>query len=1063
MFAEIEKNSEYIFFYYDNVLDVTRKVNIRAKDETVDKILDKIFKDTENTYVIDDRQIFISKREAPETVLQQDNKVKVTGSVRDERGEPLIGASVVEKGTSNGIATNAEGSFTLSVDKNAILQVSYLGYVVQEIRVGNQTNFSITLQEDIAILEESVVIGYGTMKKKDLTGSVASLSDVSIADLLMSDVSKALQGRISGLDVVSAGSTPGAGSKIILRGRRSFEAANEPLYIVDGMAFYGDLNDINPYDIKSIDVLKDASSTAIYGSRGANGVIIISTKRGDVGKPRVTLESSAGIEVRYGNIPLLNTQQWVARFKEGLLMENPNRTEADLEEEVRRLLSETELENYQNGITTDWQDMVLQDGWHQKHQLSIQGGNDAVQYNIGFNTYNQEGLIPTFRFDRYSIRPNIDINLSKTLKIGISAALSYSIRHSKIYYFDGTGYEAISDSFDDACYLPPTSSPFDKNGNFLVRPGQSTTFYVNALMDQYNDSYRWENRRYSGFVNTFAEWQILPSLTYRFNAGFNANPNSDKVAAGQWSNWRRGSSSYARIINNETLSSNFENVLTYSKNFNDKHNLILTGIHSYQNYHMENSSIQVSELPYVPARWYNLGDATAGFVTSSNLQAWKLLSFAGRAFYSMNDRYLLTLSVRADGATQFAENHKWGYFPSVALGWRISEESFLKESSWLSNLKLRLSYGLTGNQAIAPYQTQGSLLTTVYDYNGAEGLGARPLELANKDLKWETTAVYNVGLDFGFFKGRINGNVELYKSITTDLLMYRNLPNTTGFSRVLENVGITQNKGIEIGLNTLNIQKHNFSWNTNFNFYLNREEIVELYNGKVDDPGSGWFIGYPIKVFYDYKKIGIWQLDEAEEAAKFGRKPGQIKVLDAKEDGILNSDDRVIVGSREPKFVCSLNNSFRYNNWDLAFNFYCRWGGTNETRSFIQQAFTNTNYMVVDYWTPTNPTNSYPRPDQSRTAHLESTTLAYRDASFIRMGTLSLGYTLPKNIVNNSLRLQNARIFFTGDNLWYWTKAEYRKNNLLVEWSGNDAEATAHADLFFPASRTYSLGVNITF
>jgi TonB-linked SusC/RagA family outer membrane protein len=983
----------------------------------------------------------------------------VTGTVKDESGMPLIGASITEVGTTNGIISDVNGFFSISVSPNATLRINYLGYIAQDVKATTGAPVNVILMEDNQALDEVVVIGYGVQKKKDITGAVASVSDQDFANLALSDVSQALAGRIPGLDVVSSGVNPGDAGSILLRGRRSFVASNDPLIILDGMTFYGELNDINPYDIQSIDVLKDASSTAIYGSKGANGVIIITTKRGQIGKPIVTLESQGGIQAAYGKIPLMNSEQWVERYREGLRMAGTN--ESDLDDEIIKAIGEKEWANYKAGNSTDWQDLLLENGWSQKHQLSVQGGTENVQYNVSANFFDQKGMIPTRKFDRYSIRPNIDINLSKTVKVGLSSLLSYNIRQSKMFYYEGIGVEGYSDGWDDAVALPPTSVPYDEDGKLIMWPGNTTAFYVNPLADLENDSYRWENKRYSALINLYGEWNILPSLMYRVNLGLNVVSNSNKSFAGSMSNFRRGKTSYAYIYNKISNQSNIENILTFNKTFNDIHQLTVTGIHSFHTSHMESNDVTVHDLPYDLARWHNIGSASTVSGYGSNFQEWKLLSFAGRVFYGLKDKYLMTLSLRADGATQFAENHKWGYFPSAALAWRITEESFMENSkNWLSNLKLRLSYGVSGNQGISPYQAQGILSRTVYGFDEGEGYGMRPGELANKDLKWETTAVYNVGLDFGFLNGRISGNVELYKSKTTDLLMYRNLPITTGFQRVLENVGVTKNKGIELALNTINIKNSDFTWGTDVSFYLNREEIDELYNGKVDDVGSRWFIGQPIETFYDYKKIGIWQLGEETEAAKYNRVPGQIKIQDTNNDGAITSDDRVILGSRQPDFVLNLTNSFRYKDWDLSFNFNTRWGQMNHTRSFGIEAFTNTNKPLFDYWTPSNPTNEYPRPDQSRSGYLEGSSLQYRDGSFIRLKTLSLGYTFPKNFVN-SLSLQNARVYFTGDNLWYWTKAEYKDMNLEPEWSGStDSDYT---DMYFPASRTFTLGLNITF
>ena len=971
----------------------------------------------------------------------------ISGTVVDAAGDPVIGASVMEKNTNNGVITDIDGNFTISVGRSdAVLTISYIGFASQDIKAERGKTIKVTLLEDTQSLDEVVVIGYGTQKKKDLTGSVASVSDREFADLSMSDVSKALAGRIPGLDVVSSGTNPGDVGQILLRGRRSIVASNEPLIILDGSTFYGSLNDINPYDIKSIDVLKDASSTAIYGSRGANGVIIITTKRGVVGKPKFTLESYVGFQSNYGDIPMMNGKQFAAWQREAARASGKTGTDDELDQQY---LGAVEYANYKAGKSVNWQDMVYQTGFQQKHQLSVSGGSEAVQYSLAASYFSMEGTLKSRSFERYTINPTIDIQLNKAVKVGFSSLLSYNVRESDME----TGM-----ALEDAIYNSPLGSPTNEDGTPRFDPADDG-YRKHPLSDLIWDSYRWKNKRYSAYVNLYGEWKIIPELTYRVNFGVNATLNAVKESTGEYSikGFRNGRPTAAYLTDGEQTRMNVENILTFDKTFNDIHHLTLTAIHSYQTSHEEENYTGVQDIPYLLSRWYNIGTASTVNGYSSNLKEWKLLSFAGRAFYGLMDRYLLTLSVRADGATQFAPNHKWGYFPSTALAWRISEESFMGGTkNWLSNLKLRLSYGVAGNQAINPYQTQGSLVSTVYGFDETSGLGMRPGELANQDLKWETTSVYNIGLDFGFFNGRINGNVELYMSKTKDLLMYRKLPITTGFQQVLANVGSTENKGIEAGLHTLNIQTKDFSWNSDFTFYLNREKITELYNGKDDDIGNKWFIGQPINVYYDYKKIGIWQLGEEEEAAKFGCVPGQIKLQDTHEDGKYTDEDRVIIGSREPKFVLNFGNTFRYREWDLSFDFYTRWGHTTSVGFLNQPTSGRLNKSSkIDYWTPDNPTNAHPRPNETWEYYPSyASTLTYRDGSFIRLRNLSIGYTLPKSLTS-SMHLTNARVYVTGQNLWYWTKSEVDDLNLEPEWSGNTGT--------YPASRTFMLGVNVTF
>lgn len=966
------------------------------------------------------------------------------GVVEDTAGDPLIGASVFIKGGSNGIATGIDGKFALSVKKGDILDVRYIGYMPVDIKITGQNDVVISMKEDLRNLDEVVVVGYGTQKKRDLTGSVASVSDRDFADRPVSDVSQALAGKVAGLDIVASGTNPGDNASMLLRGHRSFVASNDPLIILDGVTFSGALNDINPYDIKSIDILKDASSTAIYGSQGANGVIIITTKRGDNSAPRVTLDMYWGFSKIYGTLPVMNGNQFAAWQREAARAMNRIGTDDELN---KTYLDKVEYDNLVAGNSVNWQDMLYQTGFQQKYQLGVAGGTEKVQYNITGNFFSQEGVIPTRKFERFSVHPNVDVKISPTVKVGMSTLLSYNRRHSKIE----PGMAA-----EDAIFNSPLGSPRDEDGNINFDPANDG-YRRHPLSDFEYDSYRWEDRRYSGYVNLYADWQILPVLKYHFNFGADAiiNNTKESTTPNSIKGSRAGRPTAAYLTNREYTKLTVENILTFDKEWNDMHHLTVTGIHSYQTYHGEQNYIGAQDIPYDDSRWYNIGTASTINGYDSALTEWKLLSFAGRAFYSFNDRYLLTLSMRADGASQFSPNHKWGYFPSAALGWRLSEESFFENTrSWLSNLKLRLSYGVTGNQGISPYQTQGNLKSTVYGFDEASGLGMRPGELANKDLKWESTKVYNLGIDFGFFNNRLSGNIEMYLSRTSDLLMYRYIPITTGFERVLSNVGSTKNKGIEVALHSINIDNRNFNWTTNATFALNREKIDELYNGKVDDIGNKWFIGQPINVFYNYKKIGLWQLGEEDEAAKYGQKPGQVKLLDVDGNNKYTDDDRMILGSTQPKFVLDVVNSLRWRDWDMSFDVYVRCGNMMSVGYFNQPSSGRLNKLAtLDYWTPENPTNSYPRPtDQYESDYTYGSTLTYRSGTYVRLKTLTLGYTLPKSLMEK-FRINSARIYCTADNLWYWSKAEFDDLNMDPEYNGSTR----------PATRTFIFGLNVSF
>lgn len=976
----------------------------------------------------------------------------VTGKVTDANGAPLPGVTVFIKGTATGTVTSIDGNYTLGVPNDAkALMFSFIGMKTQEIQIGNQSSLNVKMEADVIGLEEVVAVGYGTQKRRDITGAVSSVGSQEINDYPVTNVSEALVGKIAGLDVIESGANPGDGAQIRLRGRRSFTASNDPLFILDGVPFYGSINDINPYDIESVDVLKDASSTAIYGSRGANGVIIITTKRGKTGKPTFKFEAFAGPEIMYGNIPFGNGEEYAERGRASLRYSGQYKDAAgnivyETSEELdKKFFQPEEYDNlYVNNKWYNYQDMLFQNAFEQKYQLSVDGGTEAVKYNIAGNYYNEEGLIPGRTFNRATVRSNLDVKLSPKFKVGTSILLGYNLRH----------WDSSDGAVDEAQQGSPLGKPYNDDGTARFKP-TADGIRSHPLADYEFNSYTRDMKRWSGYISAYGEYQILPSLTYRLNLGVDLNVSSDKEFQGYYSIARNQGTPYAGNDHQVYSRNLYESILTWDKEFGD-HKITLTGVQGIQSQHAETANIDVSGIPYEKAQYHNIGAATTINGVASDLIEWKLLSYVGRLFYGYKGKYLLTASMRADGASQFAPNHKWGYFPSAALAWRVSDEEFMKSISWLSNLKFRLSYGVTGNQAISPYQTQGGLAPTIYAWDETGSFGYRPADLANKNLKWESTAVKNIGLDFGFFEGRIGGNIEFYDTDTYDLLMLRQLPSNTGYLNVIENIGNTRNRGFELGLNTVNVEKGDFKWSSDFLFYLNREEIVELYNGKVDDVGNRWFIGYPIHVYYDYKKIGIWQTEEAQEAAGYARKPGEIKLADLNNDGKYTDADRSVVGTREPDFVTSLTNRFNYKNFDLSFILYCRWGNTVYASAFNPHSQKRYNQLVQDYWTPQNPTNAYPSPNENREGTLDGSTLGYLDGSYIRLRQLSLGYNFPKALLQRTNFLTDARIYLTGENLWYWTKSPLREFNI-------DPEDPDDIGTPYPAVRSVIVGVNISF
>ncbi|MFP4366329.1 MAG: SusC/RagA family TonB-linked outer membrane protein [Bacteroidales bacterium] len=970
----------------------------------------------------------------------------ITGQVTGEDNEPIPGVTVVAKGTNVGALTDVDGNYSISVPSNInTLVFSFVGMQTREIAIDDQTTIDVQMSDDLIGLDEVVVIGYGTQQRRDITGSVASISSNDITNMPISRLDAALQGSIPGLDVVATGHNPGDGTQIILRGRRSFSASNEPLFILDGIPFYGDLKDINPYDIASIDVLKDASATAIYGSRGANGVIIITTNRGDVSAPRFNFESYAGPTTRYGRIPYGTGEDYAERGREAFRAAGDYPDDGQIYPDLdQQFFQAEEWENMQRGTWTDYQDMLFQNGYKQKHQLSVDGGTEAVKYNFTGNMFDEEGILPGRTFARYSLRNNLDVTLSDRFNVGTSILLSNNIRRRKSN--DGAMGQAYTNS--------PLGKPFEDDGTPRFSPVADGTRML-PVADYEFDSYRWDEKRWAANIAVFGEYMITDDLKYRINLGTDTNVRSTKQSAGYFSITRNQGTPSA--YNNHSIFNRmtYESILSYDKAFNDDHSLSLTAVHGIQTQRGETTNTSVSDLPYERARYHNIGSASVINSVGSGLNEWALLSYVGRVFYGYQGKYMFTGSLRADGASQFSVDNKWGYFPSAAFAWRISEEGFMAgTANWLTNLKLRLSYGVSGNQAIDPYVTQGGTSRTTYAWDESAAFGYRNSDLANRSLKWETTAVTNLGLDFAFIGGKINGNVELYDTQTTDLLMERQLPINTGYSSIIENIGSTRNRGIELGLHAVKLEQSNFRWDSDYSWYLNREEIVELYAGKDDDIGNQWFIGHPIHVYYDRQKIGIWQTDEAAEAAGYGRNPGEIKLLDVDNDGSYTDADRLILGDRQPDFVFQTTQRLSYGNWDLSAIGYLRWGNMAQVGAFNPHSQKRYNQLVFNYWTPDNPTNDYPRPNENREGTLDGGTLRYRDGSFFKLRQVYLGYNIPGSLLQNMF-INNARVYFTAENPWYWTKSELADYNMEPETHTNVST--------YPALRSFIFGINVSF
>lgn len=982
----------------------------------------------------------------------------VTGLVRDEKGEPLPGVNILIKGTQLGTITDSDGRFKIEVaEGNAILIFSFVGYITQEVEIGNRDLLEIALSVDERALEELVVIGYGSQKKADVTGSIASISTQALREVPVTNAQQMLQGRAAGVDVVHAGNRPGDGMTVRVRGRRSFNAGNDPLYVVDGIPISGGFNEINPDDIESIDVLKDASATAIYGSRGANGVVIITTKRGKVGQTQVNYQTYFGKSRIMRFADLLNGPDF-AEYKRESRRANINPAtgrpfydDADPNADVNSgIFDAVELEGIAQGRSTDWQRLLIHDGKVQNHGVSISGGSERTNFNISLGYFNDVGIIKGQDFERYTTRINLDHQIGNRVKVGMSTLGSFSERN-------GAALNPYNSFADFGAFTEnPLGAPYDENGNLIFRP-TSDGLRTNPLAELVPGAVINKRKVFRLFSSMYSEVDLLDGLKFRMNFGPDISHDRTGNFRGRYTNARQGGDPSASNGESLSLQYTWENMMTYSKVLANKHSINVTALHSVQNSQFENSNIDVTGLPVESLEYYNLGAASIINGVGSDFRSWSIVSYMARINYIFDQRFLLTLTGRADGSSKFAPGKKWGYFPSVALGWNLANESFLQNSRMVSNLKLRASYGETGNEGISPYQTNGLLQRTVYDYDGASAFGYRPSSIRNNDLRWETTASTNIGIDFGFFNNRITGSLELYQSKTTDLLLPRLLPITSGFNSILSNVGVKRNKGIELSLSTYNISSNKqggFEWTTDLNLYSNKEEIVELSQGKVDDVGNLRFIGHPAVVYYDYVKLGIWQLGEEELAKQYSSILGGIKVKDVNGNGVIDPDDRQILGSDIPKLSGGMTHRFSYRGFDLSIFAFARLGSMIKSTEYGTFRFNSgrVNQYRIDYWTKDNPTNAFPQPNSNYETPLFGSTLSYFSGSFVKIRNINLGYNLPSDILHH-IRAKSLRAYISLQNPFVFSEYVSKYNGLDPENPTNNT----------PPSRQFLLGLNITF
>ena len=800
--------------------------------------------------------------------------ITVKGIVKDNLGESVIGANVTEKGTTNGMITDLDGNFSLTVQKNATLVISYIGYVTQEIAIKGNTNLNIILKEDSKALEEVVVIGYGTARKSDVTGSIASVGGDKLQEMPSTNITYALQNRVAGVDMTQTSSQPGATMQIRIRGTRSLTASNDPLVVLDGIPFMGNLSDINPGDIKSMDILKDASSTAIYGSRGANGVILITTNRGAQGTPaKFTYNGYVGAKSVFSKYPMMDGPKYAEMRKYAGKFENS--------------LDESD------DMNTDWQDLLYRTGMVNSHDVSVAGGTNNGSYSFGAAYYKDQGVIPTQNYTRYSLRGSFDQGVGKYFRFGLTTNSNYNVtKGSNIDLYSVLNNTPLVNPYNEDGSLKRTVKLNSQDENFVV---------TRDVVENLEDSWLNEKKGFGTYNNLFAEVQCpwVKGLKYRVNLGLNYRSTKGGVFTGEGINSSTADTpSTASLEHTETTNWAIENLITYDRTFG-KHQLNIVGMYSAEETVYTKSHIAARDIPAEYLQYYNLGRAEGTITVNPDnwdYQKSGLMSWMGRAMYTYDNRYMLMATVRADASSRLAKGHQWHTYPAVSAGWNIGQESFMDDLEWLDILKVRVGYGQTSNQAVAPYSTWGKLSTRPYNF-GPTGYatGYYVSALPNYDLGWEYSSTWNFGLDFTLLGGRLSGTFEYYIQKTSDLLQSVNLPSTSGVSSYVGNVGKTENKGVEFTLNGTILDNHNgWTWDASINISANRNKLTELASGAERDEANNWFVGHPIDAIYDYEKIGLWQEgDPYLDILEPGGNVGMIKVNAARKSKVDDNTARM--------------------------------------------------------------------------------------------------------------------------------------------------------------------------
>jgi len=1008
----------------------------------------------------------------------------VTGTVTDQAGEPMIGVNVLVEGTSNGAITDFNGKYSINnVSDRSVLSVTYIGYLSQKITVGQRSVINIEMKDDSKTLDEVVVIGYGTQKKSDLTGAVGSVNTEDIVSKRTTSVMEALQGAVAGVQITKSTARAGSGFDIQIRGKSSIKSDSGPLYIVDGIAV-DNIQFLNPQDIERIDILKDASSTAIYGSRATEGVVLVTTKSAanvsPTTKPTISYDGYYGIRETTRMPEFTNGLEFMQyRFQRYTLTDNMNTahpvyTITDTNRATALMQTSPKItEMLKNGEYFDWKDYVTRTGAEQNHYVSISGATKDVNYHMGTGFQEEKGIYLKDDYKRFNFKGSMDAKINPIFKAGFSVNLAHA-----------TQDKGSEDAIKNAFVFSPFAFPYDENGEAYEVPGGRDALgttdgaQFGSTFSPILDIQNTIDETRSFYVIGSAYLQANPLKDLYVKTTFSPNYSHDRVGfyQGVKTEARKSKDDYAKITNKERFSWTWDTQVDYSMELKNHHKLSAMGIFSMYASNYEESMAQGEKFSSFTS-FHNMGNAATLLAPSSSYSEYSMMSYALRLNYSYKDRYLMTATMRADGSSRFADDNRWGTFPSVALAWRASEEEFLK-NDWLSNLKLRLSFGVTGNNNVGNYAVFSSpSRKSYYDFGGVAAEGYAPNGIVNMGLSWEKSNEWNLGVDYGLFNNRISGSIDAYNKTSKGLLMTRKLVMEMGYSASMtDNVGKVRNRGIEVTLNTVNVQTKDFYWSTTFNFSYNKNEITELYGSKADDPGNLWYIGEPVNVHRFYKYLGVVTDKEAEYWFNtYGFPEGTAKIQDTDENDTINDDDKILA-NKDPKWIGSVTSNLSWKNWDFSFNIYTKQDYTVRSR-FLEQylAYSARGLMQLnmDYYIPAGTPilkddgtagiqesthyGKYPYPNNSLQnqgwgTYFNKENISYVDASFVKVKNITLGYTLPQS-ASSKLGLKSLRLYFNVLNPFVFTKYE----GFDPEWANSELKDDG------PSTVTYQFGVNLKF